>query len=677
MLRSHARRGADVVLGGALAGVAFGAAGGSELSRTTIVEILVVLVGGAVVAVAIAWGRPGPVHGALSVALFAALAVVTAMSVMWAVVPDLAYVEAGRTFAYLAVFTAAVAAARLAPRATPTVIKGIVLAATAAVVYSLAARVWPGSIGETEISNRIGQPFQYWNAVGTTAALAIPGLLWLGTRRNGVVGRVLAYPGLGAAILAILLTQSRGALVAAAIGTIVWLAIVPLRLRTLPLIVLPSIAAGAVAAWALSKDAFSVAAEPLSVKESVAGEFGLLLVLMALVLVVAGAAVNAGETRGVPPLHVRRRIGIVALAIACAIPLAAFTSVAFSDRGIGGTIGDRVDELTSETDTAPEQGAARLTAASSTRGKYWREAGRVFEDRPAVGLGANNFQAARLRHRTDASATRHAHGFVPQTLADLGILGVALTTALLLAWLVAVARVTGLHPRRLPFRADNGEPAPRRDWDSDRIALVAATLIAIVFGLQSAIDWTWFIPGPTAMALVAAGFVAGRAPLGQPEPEQPTVASPPRLVAASGVLLAAVLIAWAIWQPEAADRQTADAIRLADAGDVDAAVAKTEDAEDTNPLSSEPLIARAAIETQAGRLDEAREALERAVLRFPGESQTWIRLAAFQLGTLDHPREAAETVQGAIFLDPQSQASRLLYLEARAREREQERAAAG
>jgi hypothetical protein len=593
------------------------------------------------------------------------------MSVMWAVVPDLAYVEAGRTFAYLAVFAAAVAAARLAPRATPTVIKGIVLAATAAVVYSLAARVWPGSIGETEISNRIGQPFQYWNAVGTTAALAIPGLLWIGTRRNGAVGRVLAYPGLGAAILAILLTQSRGALVAAAIGTIAWLAIVPLRLRTLPLIVLPSIGAGAVAAWALSKDAFSVAAEPLSVKESVAGEFGLLLVLMALVLVVAGAAVNAGETRGVPPLHVRRRIGIVALAIACAIPLAAFTSVAFSDGGIGGAIGDRVDELTSETDTAPEQGAGRLTAASSTRGKYWREAGRVFEDRPAVGLGANNFQAARLRHRSDASASRHAHGFVPQTLADLGILGVVLTTALLLAWLVAVARVTGLHPRRLPFRADNGEPAPRRDWDSDRIALVAATLIAVVFGLQSAIDWTWFVPGPTAMALVGAGFVAGRAPLGQPEPEQTlAVASPARLVAASGVLLAAVLIAWATWQPEAADRQTADAITLADAGDLDAAVAKTEDAADTNPLSSEPLIARAAIETEAGRLDEAREALERAVLRFPGESQTWIRLAAFQLGTLDHPREAAETVQGAIFLDPHSQASRVLYLQARARERE-------
>ena len=43
-------------------------------------------------------------------------------------------------------------------------------------------------------------------------------------------------------------------------------------------------------------------------------------------------------------------------------------------------------------------------------------------------------------------------------------------------------------------------------------------------------------------------------------------------------MIRAVLVAWAIWQPEAADRETGDAIRLADAGQVDAAIAKTEDA---------------------------------------------------------------------------------------------------
>ena len=384
------------------------------------------------------------------------------------------------------------------------------LAATAAVLYALAARIWPASIGENEISNRIGQPFQYWNAVGSTAALAIPGLLWLGTRRGAAVaGRVLAYPALGAAILALLLTQSRGALAAAILGTLLWLAIVPLRLRALPLIALSAAAAAPVARLGACQGRLL---DPRRAARR-QGERGR-------GVRAAGAAdarrpggrgrarERRADARRAAARTSRRRIGIVALAIACAAPLAAFTSVAFSNGGIGGAIGDRVDQLTSESQTSPtDQGAGRLTQASSTRGKYWREAGRVFEDRPAIGLGAGNFQTARLRHRTDTSVTRHAHGFVPQTLADLGIVGVALTTALLLAWLFAAARVTGLHPRR--------SDGARRDWDPDRLALVAATLMAVVFGLQSAIDWTWFVPGPTAMALVAAGFVAGRAPLGQ------------------------------------------------------------------------------------------------------------------------------------------------------------------
>ncbi len=65
--------------------------------------------------------------------------------------------------------------------------------------------------------------------------------------------------------------------------------------------------------------------------------------------------------------------------------------------------------------------------------------------------------------------TAHAHGFVPQTLADLGIAGSVLTTLLLVAWIAAALRATALLPRRLPFGPAADEPAPRRDWNGDRI----------------------------------------------------------------------------------------------------------------------------------------------------------------------------------------------------------------
>jgi hypothetical protein len=58
------------------------------------------------------------------------------------------------------------------------------------------------------------------------------------------------------------------------------------------------------------------------------------------------------------------------------------------------------------------------------------------------------------------------------------------------------------------------------------------------------------------------------------------------------------------------------------------------------------------------------------VIKFPGDPQTWYRLAAFQLGTLDAPEQALETVKGLLYIDPKSRSGRELFLNARARLRE-------
>jgi O-antigen ligase/polysaccharide polymerase Wzy-like membrane protein len=681
----------SLLLGAALAGAAFGAASGTELTRTTVVEVLLVLAGGVVIVAAILYGRPGHLDGATALVAFGVLAAFTALAVLWSIVPELTYVEAGRTFTYLTVFAAGICAARLAPRAAPVVLGGISLAALATVLYALASRVWPGALAENELSNRIGQPFEYWNAVGAAAAMVVPGALWLATRRAGsAVSRAAAYPALGAAVVAIQLTQSRGALLAALVGALLWLALVPLRLRSLAVLVLPAAAGVLVGAWALSKDPFSKPLQPLAAKESVAGEFGLLLALMIVGLFLAGLVVNAVGERGVPPLRMHRRIGVAAAVVACAIPLVAFTSVAFSDRGIG----DRLSDLTSETSTAPAEGAGRIAATSNTRGKYWREAGRVFDERPVVGTGPGTFEVARLRARTDTAATAHAHGFVPQALADTGVVGTGLWLLLLLAWLTAALRTTALLPRP---RRRGGEPAPRRDWTPDRIALVALALVAITFGVQSAIDWTWFVPAIAAMALVAAGFVAGRGPAaalaGAPalaagdtaaqapapsRPGDPTAHAPrprrpdrARIAGAAAVGLLTLLCAWTIWQPEASNSASNDALDLIEAGKFDAAAAKARDAADANPLSPQPLWVEAAAQLAGGDRRAAGRTLERAVLRYPGDPETWLRLGRYQLDTLDQPREALSTVRGALYLDPKGRRAGQLFLDARVKARDE------
>jgi hypothetical protein len=264
-------------------------------------------------------------------------------------------------------------------------------------------------------------------------------------------------------------------------------------------------------------------------------------------------------------------------------------------------------------------------------------------------------------------------------MADLGLIGLAVATLLFLAWALAALSATGLLPRRLTQREGDNEPPPRRDWNTDRTALVTMALVPLAFGVQSLLDWTWFIQEPAVMALIPAGYLAGHGPLGggahEPGSAMPTAPrrwrpTGFRIVAALAALATAALVAWSIWQPEASDRATNDALALLDEKKYDEAIAKTKDAEKLNPLTPDPLLVRASIETAANREQDAQRNLERAVILFPGDPQTWYRLAAFQLGTIDAPEQAADTVRGALYLDPHSRAASQLFLDARARQRE-------
>jgi hypothetical protein len=649
---------ASFTLAAALVGVALGARAGTGLERTSTVELLLVATSAALVCAALIRGRGGRLHGAWAVAAFAALAALTALSVSWSIAPDLSYVEAGRTFAYLAVFAGAVAAARLAPTAAPMAARGVLLAAVAIAAYGLAARIWPGAFSENGLSGRIGLPFDYWNALAGVAAVGIPLAVWLGARRNGgTLGRALAYPAAGLLIATVLIAQSRGALLGAAVACAIWVAFVPLRLRSLGVLAIAGAGAAPVTAWALSKDAFRGGVQPASARDAVAGDFGLLLVATLLVLFAAGLVVEAIRARRTLPVALRVRSGVAIAAVAAIASLGALTSVAVSDRGLGGTVSDRVDDLTGE--SAPPVGGARLGSTSSSRAGYWDEAWSAFDERPAGGLGAGSFQLAHLTYRDDGYATTRAHGFVPETLSGLGIAGLLVALALLAAWLVAAARTTGIAPRR--WRS----PTP---WTTERAALVALALAAVAYGVQSAVDWTWFVPGLTVMALVAAGFVAGRGPLTELSAVKPATPrlTPARALAAGATVLLAALAAWAIWQPASADDAVVHAYELIDDGDPQAALEEAESARDRNPYSAEPLYAEAAALAAQDRYRAALLAFRQAAEDRPRDPQPWVRIATFALHTLDSPQLALEATRRAHEIDPYSQSASAVHDRAQA-----------
>lgn len=654
----YASAAASVALAAGFAATAFVAEAGANLERTTYVEVAWIVAAGIVVAISLVLARPGRVGGWLALAGFAALTGVTAASIRWSVAPDLSWVETNRVLAYLWAFAAALAAAHLAPAGWGVVLRGILLGAFAIVGWALVTRVFPESLAEDEIYARLGAPYGYWNALGTTAALAVPATLWLGSRRSGYgPANALAYPLLGLLCVALFLSYSRGALVVAAAAIVLWLVLVPLRLRTITLVATALAGAAPTIAWALSRDAFTENDVPMIVRESAGPEFGVFLLATTLVLLFAGVAINFRVARRAPGVTARMRVGLASAVVACLIPVGLVTALALSDRGFEGTVEASVESLTSTT-ASTEGGPGRLTQASSTRGRYWRQARDVFDENPEAGTGAGTFQVTRLRHRRDQLVSRHAHGYVVQTMADLGVAGLVASGLALLLWLAAGARATGFTPR-----------GRERAFDAERVALVALVLCATAFGVQSGIDWTWAVPAPALMAVVAGGFAAGRALRRREGQPRPSLERTPRALFGVAALAAALVCAWAVLQPQRSSAESERALDLIADGKLDEADRAADRAEDIDPLASRALIVKAAVADARGNQPLAHDILEDAVERFRGEPQVWLRLAEYELYTLNRPADAERTILGALYLDPLSRAAQQIFLEAKQAQR--------
>jgi hypothetical protein len=651
-----------VTLAGALAAIAFIGNGGLQLGSSTLVEVAVILLLGLLVAAALVFAAVDtPLYGGTALAGVAALAAITALSILWSLHPADSWIETNRTLAYLAAFAGGIAAVRLFPRRWEPALYGVLIALAIVCLYGLATKVAPGWLAEDEVYARLREPYGYWNAVGVTAAMGIPLSLWLGTRNGSPATKALAYPVLGTLIVTMLLSFSRGSIIAAAVGVALWLALVPRRLATLA-VLLPSVAGAAiVTAWAFGQSALTDDRVALAEREDSGIAFGLILVGMALALFAAGLLIERRARTRPLSAGTRRTLGKLALGSLAAVPLIVLAGLALSDRGIGGTVSDRWDELTSAQKT-PQNDPGRLIEAGNVRTIYWARAMDVWGEHELAGAGAGSFAQAQLRFRDEPTQGRHAHGYVHQTLADLGLIGLGASLAALVGWLLATRVALGLTRRRFS-----------EAWTPERTGLLALSLVAIVFGVHSALDWTWFVPAVAITGLFCAGWVAGRGPLPLPgarvADDDAADGAPargrllgPRGIAALAVVALAVVSAIAVAQPWRADHEGDEALALLEKGDISGARAAVERASDINPLSAEPYYERAAIEDTAGNRRQAARALEDAVRLEPASPEAWRRLGDYYAVNLDDPARAIPILQGALYLDPASPVSRSAYL---------------
>jgi len=654
--RPSAGRVAGIVLAALLVALAPATSGGfgpslSGSSAHTWAEIAITLIGSGTCALLLWSGVRGLGRGSAPAVLFALLAALTGLSILWSVQPDGSWQAANLTLAYLLAFLAAIAAARMFPGRWRAVVAGIGLAMVALCAYGLLSKVLPGSLAATETDGRLQIPFGYWNAAGAAAVIGLAPCHWAWQRRDAsACVRALAVPSAAVLLTVTVLSYSRTSLIVVVIVIAAWLVLAPGRLRSVALLALAGAGAGVMAQWALARPGLTGDNVDLAARTSAGHTFGLVCALTLIVLTAAGWALAARTARRPLGVRTRRRLEIILLIGLALLPVAVVGALAASSRGLTGEISHAWTSLTS---TSPGVGnsAGRVTQLGSSRPLYWSEGITVGEHALLKGVGALGYATARTQYTLRPQITSHAHSYLVQTFADLGLIGLLINLALLIAWGRCAVAVIG--PRRTAGRGSGDRPTPGRKLERD--GLVTLAIVVVAFGVSSAADWTFFFPGVTVPALLAAGWLAGRGrpdePAERPARRMALSRRPGTGAAIIAIVALALAASWLIWQPlrssQAANAAEAAAIR----GESATAFADARDARAADPLALQPLLLLSAFARDAGDLPGARRELLAAVDLQPENANSWLALGSFDL-TEGHPKRALPSLKRAYALDP-------------------------
>ena len=401
--------------------VAFVTTGGTDLGPNTWMEIAATLLAAAAAAAVIVIGAPGRAWGGVTLLLFATLAALTFASIAWSVQPDNSWVEANRTVAYLAAFATALALARLLPERWPALLGALATAATVICAWALVVKVFPGSLDANDPVARLRAPFDYWNATGLLAAMGLAPCIWAGARPSpGRILRALSVPALAILTAVVVLSYSRGALIAAIVACGCWFALAPLRLRAALVLGLGAAGGAVITVWALSHHALSHDNAVLAARTAAGHTFGLVVLVVVVLLAAAGYAAAVAMDRVQVEPRVRHRIGVALIAALSLVPIGGIVFLASSSRGLTGEVSHVWDSLTNTNGVVTET-PGRLVDLSNSRPRYWREGLRVGEHNLLKGTGAGGFETARTHYTSDVLVAGHAHSYVVETFADFGL----------------------------------------------------------------------------------------------------------------------------------------------------------------------------------------------------------------------------------------------------------------
>ncbi|MBA2522077.1 MAG: O-antigen ligase family protein, partial [Solirubrobacterales bacterium] len=447
------------------------------------------------------------------------------------------------------------------------------------------------------IDGRLIEPSGYQNA---TAALLIGGLwpaLLLSSRRETpwpLRGGFLAIAGL--LVQLAVLPQSRGAALVLPFALLLYLAIVPSRLRSLAVMI--PVAAGALLTAPRMLDVYDTIqarGDVAAALDRAAAAIG----ICCLALFAFGTVLALADSRRRLPPTLRIRAGRIALALAC---VAALGGVTAGVAAVGNPIdwaGERIDDFKGgyNDDLQANRFSGDL---GNNRYDFWRVGiGTTFADSPLIGAGSDNFATDYLLERHSDEEPKFPHSLPVRLLAGTGLIGGALFAGFLLCALLAAARRSRLAP-----------PGLGR-------AVAGTAIVAVAYWfMHSAGDWLWSFPAVTAPAFAWLAMAATLSSPDTPETPAPSARAPRRLLLG----IASAVLGLALLGSLAAPWLSARYVESATASwktDPENAYEQLDRARRLNPLSGQPDLIAGAIAARLGDLPRASAGFEAAVEREP------------------------------------------------------------
>jgi hypothetical protein len=565
-------------------------------------------------AAAITGRRPAGTPAYLACAGLAALLLWSALSMTWADSVDRAWTEVNRLLLYVGILVVGLALMRT--RAARVAASNALGAAVGLIAGATAIQVASGDAGAF-VSNRLDAPVDYING---SAGLFLMGVWPLVAVAERARSSLLAGIALGGVVIEgnlLVLTQSRAIVPALIVSSVVLLALVPGRtVRAWAVMVAGAAVAGALP-WTLDVFAQRDLTRAALADGDLVSRAGVAALLSAAVAMFAWAAVR----RSAPRIATSRIQQLSSpAAVACVVVALAAGLVAVGNPVTA--VRDQWDRFAAN--EVDQSATVRFTDASGFRHDLWRVALEQFGDQPLRGVGAGSYGLTYFQRRDNGESVRQPHSIELQVLAELGIVGGC-------AFVLFVAGLWQGFARR------------RHDVP----VAVGCGGVAVVWLVDTSVDWLWNLPGLTCLALLAAASLV----VAQ---DDTTAASRSALVRTKPFAVVAAIVV-ALGSASLGRQFVADRYRLeassALASDPATSLRDTRRSLQLNPASMEAHYVRAAAFARYGDYSRARATLLRAVGREPTNFVPWGLLGdlAARRGDL---RAAAVAYRNAARLNP-------------------------